>query len=143
MNENMLEVWTESARYWTKHSNTIHQMFVPLTRALIDHAGISKGQSVLDVAGGAGEPSLTIAGVVGPTGWVTCTDGVPQMVEAAKSEANRRSTENIQFRVCSADSLPFPDNSFHAVVSRLGVMFFPDSLAAMSEMLRVAKPGGT
>ena len=137
-----LNEWRETAKYWTKHSAIISTMFTPLTRALIEQARIRDGQSVLDVAGGAGEPSLTIAEVVGPTGSVTCTDAVPEMVEAARSEANRRGLKNIQFRVCSADSLPFADNSFDVIVSRLGVMFFPDSLAAMREMLRVTKPGG-
>ena len=135
--------WRESAKYWTKHAATISTMFAPLTRALVEQAGIHEGQSVLDVAGGAGEPSLTIAGIVGSTGSVTCTDAVPEMVEAAESEARRRGLENIHFQVCSAESLPFPDNSFDAVVSRLGVMFFPDSVAAMREMLRVGKPGGS
>lgn len=137
----ILNEWRESAKYWSKHSATIRTMFTPLTRALVEHAGIREGQSVLDVAGGPGEPSLTIAEIVGPRGSVTCTDAVPEMVEAARSEANRRVITNIQFRQCTADSLPFPDNSFDVVVSRLGVMFFPDSHAAMFEMLRVAKPG--
>lgn len=139
---NILDEWRESAKYWAKHSATIRTMFAPLTRALIEHAGIREGQSVLDVAGGTGEPSLTIAEAVGPGGSVTCTDAVAEMVEAARSEANRRGIGNIHFRQCTADSLPFPDNSFDAVVSRLGVMFFPDSHAAVREMLRVAKPGG-
>ena len=140
MTNDMLHVWQESAKYWTKHSDTIHRMFVPLTRALIDRAGIVRGQTVLDVAGGAGEPSLTIAETVGPAGSVTCTDGVAEMVEAARAEAQRRGVTNVQFRQCAADSLPFADNSFDVVVSRLGVMFFPDS--AMREMLRVLKPNG-
>ena len=142
MNDNMLDVWTESARYWTRHSDTIHKMFAPLTRALIERAGISNGQTVLDVAGGAGEPSLTIAEVVGPGGSVTCTDGVATMVEAARAEAQRRGLTNMQFQQCAADSLPFPDNSFDVVVSRLGVMFFPDPVAAMREILRVLRPNG-
>ena len=139
----VLDAWGESAQYWAKHRDTIRTMFAPLTRALIEHAGIREGHSVLDVAGGPGEPSLTIAEVVGPNGSVTCTDAVPEMVEAARSEANRRGLTNVEFRQCTADSLPFPGNSFDAVVSRLGAMFFPDSDAAMREMLRVAKPGGT
>ena len=142
MTENMLDVWTESARYWTKHSGTIHKMFLPLTRALIERAGISKGETVLDVAGGAGEPSLTIAEVVGPEGSVTCTDGVAQMVESARAEAQRRGLTNMQFQQCTADSLPFPDDSFDVVVSRLGVMFFPDTVATLRELLRVLKPNG-
>lgn len=139
---NILDEWRESAKYWSKHSATIRTMFAPLTRGLVEHAAIREGQSVLDVAGGPGEPSLTIAETVGPSGSVTCTDAVPEMVETARSEAVRRGITNIQFRQCTADSLPFPDNSFDAVVSRLGVMFFPDSHAAMREMLRVVKPGG-
>ena len=138
----MLEVWTESARYWTKYSDTIHKMFVPLTQALIERAAIRNGETVLDVAGGAGEPSLTIAEVVGPQGSVTCTDGVAAMVDAARAKAQRRGVTNMQFQQCAADSLPFPDNSFDVVVSRLGVMFFPDSVAAMGEMLRVLRPNG-
>jgi ubiquinone/menaquinone biosynthesis C-methylase UbiE len=140
MSEDMLQVWRESAKHWTKHSPTIHRMFVPLTHALIERAGIHKGQTVLDVAAGAGEPSLTIAEVVGPEGSVTCTDAIAEMVEAARSEAQRRGLANMQFRQCPADSLPFPDNSFDVVVSRLGVMFFP--VTAFRELLRVLQPGG-
>jgi SAM-dependent methyltransferase len=142
MADDMLDVWRESAKYWTKHSNTIHQMFAPLTRALIERAGIGEGKTVLDVAGGAGEPSLTIAQTVGPEGSVTCTDGVAEMVEAARAEAQRRGITNVQFHQCTPDALPFPDNSFDVIVSRLGVMFFPHPVAAMREMLRVLKPNG-
>jgi SAM-dependent methyltransferase len=117
-------------------------MFAPLTQALIEHADIHEGQSVLDIAGGPGEPSLTIAETIGPTGLVTCTDAVPEMVDAARKEAARRGITNIEFRVCTADSLPFSDNSFDVVVSRLGAMFFPDPVAAMRELLRVTKQGG-
>jgi ubiquinone/menaquinone biosynthesis C-methylase UbiE len=138
-----LHEWQESAKYWKKHSATIHSMFAPLTRALIEDAGIKTGDLVLDVAGGAGEPSLTIAGVVGPTGSVMCTDAVEEMVVAAQREAHERGIENIDFRQCTADSLPFSNDSFDVVVSRLGAMFFPDPLDALREMLRVTKPGGT
>jgi len=140
--DDTLREWTESAPHWKKHAQTIRTMFAPLTRALIEEADIVEGQSVLDVAAGPGEPSLTIAEVVGPSGSVTCTDAVADMVSAAKSEARRRGLTNIEFRQCGADSLPFEDNSFDAVVSRLGVMFFPDPLAAMREMLRVTKSSG-
>jgi SAM-dependent methyltransferase len=134
--------WRESARYWTRHKDTIRAMFAPVTEVLIERAGIREGQKVLDVAGGAGEPSLTISETVGPTGSVTCTDAVAEMVEAARAEAQRRGLNNVEFRVCNADSLPFADNAFDTVVSRLGMMFFPDSVAAVREMLRVLKPNG-
>jgi ubiquinone/menaquinone biosynthesis C-methylase UbiE len=136
-----LQQWEETAQYWTRHSDTIREMFAPLTEALLQAAAIVEGQTVLDIAGGAGEPSLTIAERVGPTGSVTCTDAVAEMVEAARREAASRGLTNVQFRQCTADSLPFADESFDVVVSRLGAMFFPDPVAACKEMLRVMKPG--
>jgi len=137
-----LHEWQETASYWTKHHDTIRTMFAPLTRALMDQAQIVPGQSVLDVAGGAGEPSLTIAQLVGPHGFVMCTDAIPEMVAAAEREALGRDVENVRFRQCTADSLPFADDLFDVTVSRLGVMFFPDPLEGLREMLRVTKPGG-
>jgi ubiquinone/menaquinone biosynthesis C-methylase UbiE len=131
--------WRESAFYWQKHADTIRTMFGPITQALIQDAEIVEGDVVLDVAGGAGEPSLTIAKTIGPTGSVTCTDVTAEMVAAAQSEAQRHGVTNIVFRQCAADSLPFENNSFDAVVCRLGVMFFPDPLAGLREMLRVGK----
>jgi ubiquinone/menaquinone biosynthesis C-methylase UbiE len=140
--ENPLLSWTETAKYWIQYSATIRAMFAPLTNALIEHAGINEGQTVLDVAGGPGEPGLTIAEKVGPNGSVTCTDAVAEMVEAARNDATRRGLTNVQFHQCSADSLPFPDNYFDTTVCRLGIMLVPDPLAAVREMLRVTKPGG-
>ena len=140
--DEVLREWRESAPYWQKHLGTIRAMFTPVTRALIDDAGLTEGDTVLDVAGGAGEPSLTIADTVGPTGSVMFTDAVAEMVTAAQSEAQRRGVTNIAFRQCAADSLPFENDSFDAVVCRLGAMFFSDPLAALREMLRVTKREG-
>ncbi len=137
-----LREWRESAEYWERHAQTIRTMFAPVTHALIEEAGIIEGDKVLDVAGGPGEPSLTIAEVVGSTGSVACTDAVAEMVAAAQSEAYRRGLKNISFEQCLADSLPFEANFFDAAVCRLGVMFFPDPLSGLREMLRVIKSGG-
>jgi hypothetical protein len=76
----ILGEWRESAPYWEKHRDVIRTMFAPLTQALIEEAGIVAGHSVLDVAGGPGEPSLTIAKIVGSAGAVMCTDAVAEMV---------------------------------------------------------------
>lgn len=141
MNETLRE-WTNNAAAWREHSATIRTIFAPLTAAIIDEAEISTGQSVLDVAGGPGEPALTVAEVVGPTGSVTSTDAIADMVAAAEDEAKRRGLSNIQFRQALADALPFADNSFDVAVCRFGVMFFPDVVAGLREMLRVIKPHG-
>ncbi|HJZ80523.1 MAG TPA: class I SAM-dependent methyltransferase [Pyrinomonadaceae bacterium] len=142
MNDENFREWSDAAPFWEKHAATIRTMFSAVTTALIEEAGIRKGQQVLDVAGGAGEPSLAIADLVGPNGSVSYTDLIAGMVSAAEAEARRRGIANVNFRRCPADSLPFADNSFDTVVSRLGIMFFPDPLLALREMRRVVRSGG-
>lgn len=137
-----LREWQSSAPFWEKHRATVTAMFVPLTDAVIEDARIRGGQSVLDVGGGAGEPSLTIAKVVGSAGCVTCTDPVAEMIAAARREAQRQGITNVRFEQCASDSLPFENDTFDAAVSRLSAMFFSDPLGGLSEMLRVVRPGG-
>jgi SAM-dependent methyltransferase len=117
-------------------------MFAPITSALIEQAGIRNGMSVLDVAGGTGDPSLAIAEKVGRTGSVICTDAVLEMMAAASRAANARKLTRVEVCQCLADSLPFAGSCFNVAVSRLGAMFFPDTVAALREMLRVVMPGG-
>jgi ubiquinone/menaquinone biosynthesis C-methylase UbiE len=117
-------------------------MFAPITHALIEAGAIREGHTVLDVAGGAGEPSITLSSVVGVSGSVICTDAVSQMVATSRLEARNRGRTNIEFGQCLAESLPFPTDRFDAVVCRLGVMLFPDPAAAIDEALRVVKSGG-
>jgi ubiquinone/menaquinone biosynthesis C-methylase UbiE len=136
----VLAAWETSSQYWNKHQALIEQMYAPLSRVLIEEARIVSGQAVLDVGGGSGEPSLTIASVVGSSGSVTYTDPAAGMVKAAREEAQRRGLGSIEFHQCPAEQLPFADGSFDAVVSRLSSMFFPDVVTGLREMLRVVKP---
>jgi SAM-dependent methyltransferase len=140
--EETLRAWAETAQYWEKYRDQMAFIFAPITGAMFDEAQLRPGMTVLDVAGGAGEPSLTIAKAVAPGGSVVCTDAVAEMVGAAQREAARRGLTNIAFNQCPADSLPFPGGSFDLVVSRLGAFFFPDPIRAFREMLRVTRAAG-
>jgi ubiquinone/menaquinone biosynthesis C-methylase UbiE len=139
--QEIISGWRDSAPFWEKHRKIIRQMFAPVTQALVEDGLIGSGQVVLDIATGPGEPALTIAAVVGPAGKVFGIDPAPEMVEAARRAADHLEFRNAQFEVASADRLPFPDDTFDAVVSRFGVMFFPSPVEAVREMLRVLKPG--
>ena len=141
-NTEVISQWTESAHYWEKHRDIIRDMFAPVTQALIKDAAITGPGAVLDVATGPGEPALSIAELMGSEGKVVGTDPVPEMVEAARREGHRRGLHNATFEVAFAESLPFPANSFDAVVSRFGVMFFASPVDSFREWLRVLKPGG-
>ena len=63
------------------------------------------------------------------------------MVDAARRATGHLGLRNAKFEVASADRLPFPADTFDAVVSRFGVMFFPSPVEGVREMLRVLKPG--
>src|SRR5256885_4618762 len=133
--------WSGSAPYWEKHREVIRQMFAGITEWLVADAQVACGQTVLDVATGPGEPALSVAAVVGAEGKVCGIDPVAGMVAAARRAAERLALKNVEFEVASADALPFAADTFDAVISRFGVMFFPSPVDGVREMLRVLKPG--
>jgi SAM-dependent methyltransferase len=139
--QEVINAWRASAPYWEKHRHIIRQMFAPVTQALVEDAHIGTGHAVLDIATGPGEPALTIAALVGPAGKVFGIDPAPEMVEAARRAAQHLGIKNAEFEVAPADRLPVPGNSFDAVVSRFGVMFFPSPVDGVREILRALKPG--
>lgn len=100
-------------------------------------AQIQPGQRVLDVACGTGILARESASRSGSAGRVVGLDPSPGMLAVAKQLAPA-----IEWREGVAESLPFPDQSFDAVVSQFGLMFFTDRRQALREMLRVLAPGG-
>jgi SAM-dependent methyltransferase len=137
----VLDNWRGAAPHWQQHADTVRQMFGPVTAALIEAADIHQGDAVLDIAGGTGEPAMTIAELIAPLGAVMCTDAVVEMLAVAEHEALRRKITNIAFQPAPAEDLPFDGAVFDALTCRLGVMFLSDTQRALREMLRVAKPG--
>ena len=138
--QEIIKRWSDSAPFWEKHRDILRQMFAPITQALVEDGKIESQHSVLDIATGPGEPALSIAAMVGTNGKVFGIDAIPQMVTAARRAAERLGLKNVQFDVAFADQLPFQADTFDAVISRFGVMFFPSLLQGVREMLRVLKP---
>src|SRR5262250_104000 len=122
--QDVINRWSAAAPFWEKHREIIRQMFAPVTQALVEDGLIGRGHAVLDIATGPGEPALTIAALVGPEGKVFGIDPVVEMIEAARRAADRLGFSNAQFDVASVGRLPFPADTFEAVTSRFGVMFF-------------------
>lgn len=106
---------------------------------LVKFAGIRPGQRVLDVGCGTGVVAVTAARL-GAT--VTGLDLTPQLLERARQNSQIAEVQ-IDWREGDAENLPFEDNSFDVVLSQFAHMFAPRPARALSEMLRVLKPGGT
>jgi ubiquinone/menaquinone biosynthesis C-methylase UbiE len=112
------------------------------TRALVAEARITPGLDVLDVASGTGEPAISIATALNGTGRVLATDISEGPLKIARQRAEQRNLTNIDFQIADAMALPFDENTFDRITSRLGVMFFPDAKKAISEFHRVLKLNG-
>lgn len=136
------EQWQSAAEAWHRWGPTIDTWLGPATEALLAMTQVEAGSHVLDVASGYGEPALSAAEKVGPTGSVLATDIAPNLLAFAESRAAERGLSNVETRVMDGEHLALQDASFDAVLSRVGLIYFPDQHQALSEMHRVLKPGG-
>jgi ubiquinone/menaquinone biosynthesis C-methylase UbiE len=127
-----------ASQKWRRHSAA---MGCDMTRAIVEAAQVGPGMRVLDIACGTGEPSISLAALIG-SGEVIGIDLSPEPLKIADQRATQRGLANVSFRQADAHQLPFPDSSFDRITSRLGVMFFSDLPQAIVEMHRVLKPGG-
>jgi SAM-dependent methyltransferase len=118
---------------------TVAALIVPMAEGLAQNAGLRAGDRVLDVATGSGNAALAAARCGCE---VTGIDYVPALLERARARAAAEALE-IEFAEGDAEHLAFPDASFDAVLSCLGVMFAPDQERAAAELVRVCRPGGT
>ena len=140
--ETTCEQWQQAADAWHRHAPTLNAWLGPATERMLEMAGARSGQRVLDVAAGAGEQTLAIARRVGPSGSVLATDISPRILEMAAESARRASLTNVTTRVMDGEQLALPDDSVDLVVSRVGLIYFPDQHRALTEMRRVLAPGG-
>lgn len=114
----------------------------PFAAALVDLVPPPPGGRVLDVATGTGIVAVEAARRVGPKGSVLATDFVAEWEPHVVATAAAAGAANVQFAVMPAESLAFPDATFHVVYCQFGLMFVPDPVGALREMRRVLRPGG-
>jgi len=134
--------WGVSASGWKQHWSVWERAAQHVNERLVDLAHIDVGHRVLDVATGLGEPALTAARRVGPTGWVVATDLSPQMLALAGEEARALGLQNIEFREMDAEAPDLPRSTFQAILCRWGLMFLPHLSIALSKLRELLVPGG-
>ncbi len=110
-------------------------LVTPLGPILVEATGITRGDRVLDVAAGSGNASISAARAGAE---VVASDLSPALLEAGRAGHD---DPRITWREADAEALPFPDASFDAVISCLGVMFAPHHQPAADELVRVCRPG--
>jgi SAM-dependent methyltransferase len=134
--------WEEAAEAWHRWGPTIEAWLGNATVRMLEAARVGDGSRVLDVAAGAGGQSLAAAGRVGPSGHVLATDISPTILEYAAKAATDAGLTNVATRELDGERLAVDAGTFDAVISRVGLIYFPDQQAALAGMHTALRPGG-
>jgi SAM-dependent methyltransferase len=127
--------------HWVRNQHRYDRMHQPFTTMLLDAAGLRPGQQVLDVGCGAGGTTLAAARLVAP-GEVTGVDLSAPMLELARADAQKAGLGNVTFHQDDVQVRHFGPARFDTVISRFGVMFFEDPVAAFTNIRSAVRPGG-
>jgi SAM-dependent methyltransferase len=134
--------WEDAADAWHRWGPTIEQWLGAATGRMLDAAGLTAGSAVLDIAAGAGGQTLAAARRVGASGRVLATDISPTILSYAARTAFDEGLLNVTVQEMDGEQLAVDDGSFDAVISRVGLIYFPDQRAALDAMRAALRPGG-
>lgn len=132
--------WDAAATYYDAGW---HAQLRPAHDRLLHMAGLTARQQVIETACGTGLVTLRIAEQVGPDGKVFATDLSEAMLDNLRSRLTGPHFSNIELGRMAAERLDVPNGAFDAAICALGLMYTLDPAAAVAELVRVVKPGGT
>ncbi|WP_147105418.1 class I SAM-dependent methyltransferase [Tateyamaria sp. syn59] len=134
------EFWTSDAGpNWVAEQENMDALLAPVLDLLLDRTPLKSGDTVLDIGCGTGVSVAAAARIVGAQGHVTGLDISQTMLDLA---AQRTTANNTGFLKADAQSHSF-DTPFDAMISRFGIMFFDDTVAALANLNTALAPGGT
>ena len=141
--EGQRQGWDSVADGWQKWWKITETGAENVSRRLIELADIKRGSTVLDIATGIGEPSITAANQVGNSGHVLAIDISSQMLSIAKQRAISSGLEQvIEFKEGDAETIDLSASTFDAALCRFGLMFLPNLRSGLSNIYRSLVDGG-
>ena len=140
-NKEQSGLWNGAAgEAWVEAQQLLDRMFEPFELLLAREAAASNARSVLDVGCGTGATTLAIVAATG--GEAMGVDISRPMIALAEARS-RRADSKARFVVADAQTHVFPDAHYDRIVSRFGVMFFSDPVAAFTNLRRAAIAGAS
>jgi SAM-dependent methyltransferase len=142
VNVEQAEAWDgPSGAAWVAREDFQNAALAPHTEAMLAVAAVQPTDRVLDVGCGTGDTTRQAARRA-PDGHALGVDLSTAMLARARSRAEAEGLTNVTFEQADAQVAPFPDAHFDVVISRFGVMFFSDPVAAFTNLARATRPGG-
>ena len=126
---------------WVTFETDLEILHAPMNTPLLARAAIGSGMQVLDVGCGSGSVARRAAGLAGVGGGVTAVDISEKLLDTARATAVSVGGAPVEYLLADAQTHAFVPASFDRIVSRMGVMFFADPVAAFANLLRAARPG--
>jgi len=108
----------------------------------ISPAALKPGETILDLGSGAGLDCFLAARQVGASGHVIGVDMTPEMLDRARSNAQRLGQPNVEFREGYLEALPVDNDSVDVVISNCVINLSPEKPKVFREIFRALKPGG-
>jgi SAM-dependent methyltransferase len=143
VNIDQADAWDgPEGEHWARHHERFDDTISPHHAVLIDAAAFAPGERVLDIGCGNGLTSRDAARAVGPSGSVLGVDLSGPMLAVAERLAKEEGLDNVRFEQADAQVHPFDPGAYDLVVSRFGVMFFLDPVAAFTNIASALRPGG-
>ncbi|MDP3760695.1 MAG: class I SAM-dependent methyltransferase [Ramlibacter sp.] len=122
---------------WVDAQPLLDQVLQPFEDLLVEGVRSASPSRVLDVGCGTGSTTVAIARLLGNGGQCTGVDISQPMIDAARARAAREGVA-ASFVIADAQTHPFEPGGFDMIVSRFGVMFFQDPVAAFANLRRAA-----
>jgi ubiquinone/menaquinone biosynthesis C-methylase UbiE len=140
--ETTREQWQETAEAWHRWGPVLEEWLGEATELMLDMGGVREGSRVLDLAAGTGGQSIAAARRAGADGAVLATDISSNILEFAAESARAAGVENMTTRVMDGEELDVDADAYDAVISRLGIIYFPDQLRALRAVHDALRVGG-
>ena len=140
-NIEMAKAWEEEGARWAEQAERYDATVRRHSRRLLEAACISVDDRVLDIGCGCGETTRDAARAAA-SGLALGVDLSARMIERARSRARAEGLTNVRFEQADAQVYPFEREAFDLAISRFGVMFFADPVAAFRNIGRSLRPGG-
>lgn len=126
---------------WVTFQTDLETLHAPMNTPLLARAAIRPGMQVLDVGCGSGSVARRAAVLAGGGGGVTAVDISEKLLDTARAIAVSEQSAHVEYLLADAQTHPFMPASFDRIVSRMGVMFFGNPVAAFANLLHAARPG--